>query len=188
MDQTRFRGKSPEQASFFIRAPSVQAEASVLASLFTILDVTPTREAVAPGYPVPDLTRAERLCHAFESYLMIVPGSQITFEHAVLLLNELDRAVELQMNECNTCSSLVVIDALALQDRVTCGRCAEIPAREPADDSPGSIVRCFRVGDVEVRSVSDAKKTDGSAPRVRRAAVHIQRKCQRGPPYAMPSH
>jgi hypothetical protein len=120
----RHRGKSPGQACFFIRTPRVQQESAVLASLFCLLGVMPTNIIVDEEHPLPGVARGERLCQAFEAYLMLVPASQITFEHAVLLVNELARGVELRLDDCNVCGGLLVVDSLTLRN-ARCGRCAE---------------------------------------------------------------
>jgi hypothetical protein len=121
---SRHRGKSPGQACFFIRTPRVQQESAVLASLFCLLGVMPDHIVVDAEHPVPGVTRGEKLCQAFEAYLMLVPSSQISFEHAVLLINELARGVELKLGYCMSCGGLVVVDSLALRD-IRCGRCVE---------------------------------------------------------------
>jgi len=118
----RHRGKSPGQACFFTRTPRVQQESAVLASLFCLLGVIPAPVVVDIDNPLPGVARGERLCQAFEAYLMFVPTSQITFEHAVLLVNELSRGVELRLGDCMVCGGLVVVDGLALRD-IRCGRC-----------------------------------------------------------------
>ncbi len=120
----RHRGKSPGQACFFTRTPRVQQEAAVLASLFCLLGVVPGNAIVDADHPLPGVARGERLCQAFEAYLALVPVSVITFEHAVLLVNELARGEELKLGDCTSCGGLVVIDSLALRD-IRCGRCAE---------------------------------------------------------------
>jgi hypothetical protein len=120
----RHRGKSPGQACFFTRTPRLQQEAAVLASLFCLLGVMPSNIVVDADHPLPGVARGERLCQAFEAYLTLVPASLITFEHAVLLVNELARGEELKLGDCTACGGLVVVDSLALRD-IRCGRCAE---------------------------------------------------------------
>ena len=120
----RHRGKSPGQASFFIRAPRIQQETAVLASLYCMLGVIPTSTIVDSEHPLPGVARGERLCQSYEAYLKLVPTCQITFEHAVLLVNELARSIELRLDDCCECGSLLVVDKLALRD-VRCHRCAE---------------------------------------------------------------
>ena len=121
---SRHRGKSPGQACFFTRTPRVQQESAVLASLFCLLGVIPAHVVVDAENPLPGVARGERLCQAFEAYLMLVPSSQISFEHAVLLINELTRGVELRLGDCMLCGGLVVVDSLALRD-IRCSRCTE---------------------------------------------------------------
>ena len=123
---SRHRGKSPGQACFFIRTPRVQQESAVLASLFCLLGVLPSPDPIDNEPPLPGVARGERLCQAFEAYLMLVPASQISFEHAVLLINELLREEEIRLGDCNQCGGLVVVDGLALKD-IRCGRCSEGP-------------------------------------------------------------
>ncbi len=120
----RHRGKSPQQASFFTRSIRVQQEAAVLASLFCLLGVVPNSVAVDAEHPLPGVARGERLCQAFEAYQALVAAPQITFEHAVLLVNALARGDELRLGGCMDCGGLLVVDSLALRD-VRCGHCAE---------------------------------------------------------------
>lgn len=120
----RHRGKSPGQACFFTRTPRVQQESAVLASLYCLLGVIPAPVIVDLDATLPGVLRGERLCQAFEAYLLFVPTSQITFEHAVLLVNELSSGVELRLGDCMVCGGLVVVDGLALRD-IRCGRCTE---------------------------------------------------------------
>jgi hypothetical protein len=124
----RHRGKSPGQACFFIRTPRVQQESAVLASLFCLLGVIPARLVVESELPVHGVARGERLCQAFEAYLMFVPASQISFEHAVLLVNELAKGDELRLGDCIICGGMVVVDGLALRE-IRCGRCSETAHR-----------------------------------------------------------
>jgi hypothetical protein len=121
----RHRGKSPGQACFFIRSPRVQQEAGVLASLFCLLGVTASA-IVDEENPLPAITRAERLCQAFEAYLMLVPTSHITFEHAVLLVNELARGADIKLEDCCVCGGLVVVESGAGGD-IRCHRCVGAP-------------------------------------------------------------
>jgi hypothetical protein len=116
----RLRGKSPWKASFFFCTPDVQREASILASIFDMLGVTPTRARADGTLLLPSIERAERLCQAFEYHLMVFPAPQITFEHAILLVNELARGIELRLGTCRVCYSLIVADALTPTDNVTC--------------------------------------------------------------------
>jgi hypothetical protein len=121
---TRHRGKSPQQASFFMRSPRIQQETSVLASLYCLLGVMPSNFVVDTTHPIPGVARGERLCQAFEAYCALVPSSQISFEHAVLLVNALARGDELKISGCTDCGGLAVVDSLAEDAAVRCSQCA----------------------------------------------------------------
>ena len=121
---SRHRGKSPGQACYFIRTPRVQQEAAVLASLYCVLGALPVPAISDMEPPVPGVARGERLCQAFEAYLTFVQSAQITFEHAVLLINELARGVEIKLGDCMICGGLVVVDGLSVRD-IRCSRCTE---------------------------------------------------------------
>jgi hypothetical protein len=121
---TRHRGKSPQQAAYFIRSPRIQQETSVLASLYCLLGVMPSSFVVDSAHPIPGVARGERLCQAFEAYCALVPSSQITFEHAVLLVNTLARGDELKISGCVDCGGLAVVDSLEDGTAVRCSHCA----------------------------------------------------------------
>src|SRR4029079_9517910 len=99
----RHRGKSPGQAGFFTRTPRTQQEAAVLASPLCLLCVVPSDVVVDTEHPLPGVARGERLCQAYEAYLTLVPGSLISFEHAILLVNELPRGEELRLGDSTRC-------------------------------------------------------------------------------------
>lgn len=120
----RRRGKSPGQVGFFTRTPRAQQEAAILASLFCLLGVVPSDIVVDADHPLPGVARGERLCQAFEAYLTLIPTSLITFEHAILLVNELARGEELRLGDCTDCGGLVVVDSLSI-GHIRCARCAE---------------------------------------------------------------
>jgi hypothetical protein len=125
---SRHRGKSPGQAGFFIRTPRVQQESAVLASLYCILGAMPEHLILDSEHPVAGVSRGERLCQAFEAYSLFVPTTQITFEHAVLLINQLARGEELKISYCMLCGILLVVDSLALDD-VRCNFCITANSR-----------------------------------------------------------
>ena len=111
---TRHRGKSPQQAGYFLRTVRLRQEAAVLASICCLLGLlhyasgTPAR--LAPG-----IGRAASLCQAYEAYCALVAEPAITIEHAVLLLVTLSHGVELALQGCRDCGALLVADPLALQ-------------------------------------------------------------------------
>jgi hypothetical protein len=119
----RHRGKSPHQIAYFTRSLRIQQETAVLASLLCLLGVVPTQPIAETGHPLPGVARGELLCHAFEAYRMLLPSSQISFEHAVFLAVALARADQLRLGGCSDCGSLVVMERFPVRD-VRCHHCA----------------------------------------------------------------
>ena len=137
---TRHRGKSPQQAAFFMRSARVQQEASALAGLCCLVGLFDARHASRSGEPgprpvapavAPAVAHATSLCQAYEAYRAMVGAPAIGFEHAVLLVSALTRGSELRFGECHGCGALLVVDSLALRP-ARCALC--LPAtssREP---------------------------------------------------------
>jgi len=120
---TRHRGKSPRQIAYFLRAPRIQHETTVLASLLCLFDVLPRETVPDPLRALPSVRRGELLCQAFEAYRTLIPDSQITFEHAVFLLMTLVRGEELGLGRCINCGGLVVMDPQHSR-QACCAHCA----------------------------------------------------------------
>jgi len=146
----RHRGKSPQQAGFFLRTARVRHEAGALAALCCLVGALERRSPLqlagaasnagaSAGMPVgggvallSGVARAAALCQAYEVYRAIVSAPAIGFEHAVLLVNALARGNELALGDCQGCGALLVVDALALRP-VRCALCVEAdPRRLPA--------------------------------------------------------
>lgn len=106
----RHRGKSPQQACYFVRTPEIRQETSVLASVCYLLDVMPSGQVADASRSVPGMQRGEALCAAFETYRQLVPDARISFEHAVFLVLALARGDELRATHCTECTGLIVID------------------------------------------------------------------------------
>jgi hypothetical protein len=111
----RHRGKSPQQASFFTRSLEAREDAAALASLLQLYGVLPRQPIADASRVLPNAQRGELLCSAYESFLRIRPASRISFEHAVFLAVALARADELQPVACASCTSLGLIDQLAMR-------------------------------------------------------------------------
>lgn len=115
---TRHRGKSPQQAGFFVRSPLMRQETAVLASVCYLLGVVPPGPALPDAQrTLPGMQRGEALCEAFETYRRLVPDARISFEHAVFLVTALARADELQATLCGDCTGLIVVDRFAASTR-----------------------------------------------------------------------
>ncbi|MBS0386966.1 MAG: hypothetical protein JSR15_00695 [Proteobacteria bacterium] len=145
----RHRGKSPQQAAFFLRTARLRHEAGALAALcclvgalerrapFAGLPAPATGAALAAAVPIAGVAplsgvaRAAALCQAYEVYQAVVSAPAIGFEHAVLLVNALARGNELALGDCHGCGALLVVDALALRP-ARCALCAEADPRRLA--------------------------------------------------------
>jgi hypothetical protein len=123
---TRHRGKSPQQAAFFVRTLRVRQEASALAALCCLAGVLESGRDGARrsggAAPAIGIGRAGWLCQAYEAYRALLGVPAIGFEHAVLLVNALARGGELRLGDCQGCGALLVVDALALRP-VRCAVC-----------------------------------------------------------------
>jgi hypothetical protein len=139
------RGVSPYQPGFFFRSAHVKSEAAVLAGFLHVCNVVPTERIANAEEVLPNLTRGVRLCRAYQHFRACLPATQISIEHAILLLIELTRGVEVTLSACNNCDALIVIDRLAVAEAL-CSFCqhrrqARLPhssalvERSPAVDS-----------------------------------------------------
>lgn len=132
----RHRGKSPRQAAFFTRSVRMRRESAVFASVSSLFGLI-TRDTIMiqkAAQPAPSVMRGALLCEAFETYRALVGESQISFEHAVFLLDALQAGEELRVAHCRDCSGVLVTDSLALRSPM-CNDCAVVPAFRT--DEPG---------------------------------------------------
>jgi hypothetical protein len=116
----RHRGKSPQQAAFFMRNSRMREETAVLASVCYLLGVVPVGRVADAQRSLPSVQRGEALCEAFETYQHLVQAPRITFEHAVYFITALALGEELSATICSDCRGLMVIDRFAVPAR----RCA----------------------------------------------------------------
>ena len=127
---TRHRGKSPQQAAFFMRTGRARQEAALLASLYRLLGALPHAPAPELARSLPCLPRAELLCQAYGAYRGLVAQGVISFEHAVFLLTTLVRGDELILGGCRDCGAALIVDRWSLR-APRCPLCA-------ADHAQGS--------------------------------------------------
>jgi len=124
----RHRGRSPQQAAYFLRTRRLREEAAWLTSLYLMLDVIPPLQSGAPQRLLPGVGRGRLLCNAYEVFLSLVPDAHISFEHAVFLAHALCRADELRPARCGGCGAVIAADRLA----VRAPRCPGCDAGGPA--------------------------------------------------------
>ncbi len=123
-DIKRRRGKSPRQITRYVKNSRNQIQATTLVVLFSaglLVRIDPD-DAVHPCWPRPDVEFGHRLCRAYETYLLLHPDPQLSFEWAWNLLQCISHNDELYLASCKLCQSIYVQDAYAL-DRGTCPAC-----------------------------------------------------------------
>jgi hypothetical protein len=111
----RHRGRSPQQAAYFTRTRRLRGETACLTSLYLMLGVVPGMPVNDPRRVLPGVVRGQLLCHAYEVFQSIAPGSPISFEHAVFLAHALGRRDELRPARCADCGAVVAADRCALR-------------------------------------------------------------------------
>lgn len=114
------KGVAPHQVSFFWRSAQLRSESAVLAGFLVTFGVFPEGQGRAACESLESVGRGERLCRAYEEFKVCWPEAQSTLEHAILLLQELVRGVEMGLACCLDCDVLIVVDRLT----VTPPRCA----------------------------------------------------------------
>ena len=111
----RHRGKSPHQVGYFTRSVRLQEETLALATSLWLLGVLgKANTAEAPG-SLAALARGAMLCEAFDSYRLARPAAQISFEHAVFLVNALCSGEQLRIGWCSGCGGLMLIEPFSLR-------------------------------------------------------------------------
>lgn len=96
----RRRGRSPQQAAFFLRSGAGAEDAHALAAMLLLFGVVGPATGAAQGSATAALAmlaRGRLLCEAFETYRRIVPQPRIDLEHAVYLAAALQRGDELRL-------------------------------------------------------------------------------------------
>ncbi len=110
------RGKSPQQSAFFSRSAKLKEEASLLASLCSLLGVLPRSETVS-RQALASISRGEAMCQAFEVCRELVTDPRISFENLVYLVSSLAHGEELTLANCEVCGALTVVDRVAIRTR-----------------------------------------------------------------------
>lgn len=117
------RGKAPHQVSYFFRSTHLKCEAAVLGGFLKAFGVLASEGDASAVEQLPGIARGERLCGAFEEFTAYWPSAESTVEHAILLLTELTRGVEIALERCASCHILIVLDRLSVGP-TRCAFCA----------------------------------------------------------------
>jgi hypothetical protein len=118
----RHRGVPPYQPTFFTRSLQLECESSAFASIALRMGVIPSEIIANAAESLPTLQRGEQLTDAYVLYRTLYGQSQISMEHAMLLVAELAERRVLTLQICGTCQGLMVIDRFANRHRV-CAFC-----------------------------------------------------------------
>jgi Flagellar transcriptional activator (FlhC) len=119
----RLRGRAPYQLQFFWRTPKRAIEAATLGGIARLLDVIPAHPVHDAPEPLNSLQRGEAVCAAYELFHAYIPTSQVSIEHAFLLVSALSRGDEVRLGHCVACDGLILVDCLK-PPRQTCAFCS----------------------------------------------------------------
>jgi len=133
----RHRGKSPQQAAFFLRTSRLRQEAAAFAGLCCLVGLLDGRRGQPQQCLAWSVGGATALCQAYEVYRATVGAPAISFEHAVLLVNAVALGQELRIGACQGCGVLLVLDTLALR-AARCQLCAPDALRRPPGAARGA--------------------------------------------------
>jgi hypothetical protein len=106
----RHRGPSPHMVELLLQSTQLRADVALLTSVFCLLDLIPFRPLPSVRREPPNISRGEQMCAAFETFRALVPDSNVTLEHAFLLVNTLIRGKVLALGKCEGCGALIVME------------------------------------------------------------------------------
>ena len=101
------------------------------------LGLVPAQPSAAAGTALPDLTRGNALCTAFETYAIMIPTAAISFEYAVFLAECLARGDLLRLGRCCDCGGVIVVERFPIRER-RCPHCTAAARPAAADGSAGA--------------------------------------------------
>ncbi|MBS0422601.1 MAG: hypothetical protein JSR66_33145 [Proteobacteria bacterium] len=117
----RLRGKAPFRVEFFCKSATLRGETPALVGMLRHFRALPAAGEVTVE-KLPELSRAERLCIAFEEFKAICPSSEIDFERVIILMKELVRGELIRVTTCSMHPELVVHDCLVAREP-SCAHC-----------------------------------------------------------------
>jgi hypothetical protein len=118
----RPRGGSPRKVELLLNSLRQRHEAAMLAHTCIEMQVIAAHPVGHVELQLPDVVKGQLLCTAFASFKRRFPGSGLTIEHGMLLVEELTRNTVLALIACPDCGSPMLIDRLAVARR--CASCA----------------------------------------------------------------
>jgi hypothetical protein len=115
-----FRGPAPTSFQMFLRSNSRTVDATLFSIIHTLLARRPASSHADVLRPC--LDSGERLCDAYEAFREWEPDSDMEFDHAVLLARGAALAETIELIQCPTCQSALLIDKLTKR-RQPCAVC-----------------------------------------------------------------
>jgi hypothetical protein len=131
----RRRGPSPTRTWTLVRSPLLHSEASALAGIAQRMEIIPREPLRNAPRILAGLELGERLCKTFELYHEVVPGATFSMEQFILLVFALAEGKELQMDRCDACHGVLIIDRLGATRR-RCPQCRRSPEETLGSSSP----------------------------------------------------
>jgi hypothetical protein len=119
----RPRGRPPHQLNFFWQSARLRSEVATLAGIARLLNVFPAHPVHDAPEPLNSLQRGEAVCAAYELFHAYIPTSQVSIDHAFLLVSALSRGDEVRLGHCVACDGLILVDCLK-PPRQTCAFCS----------------------------------------------------------------
>jgi hypothetical protein len=108
-----FRGPSPTSFKPFFRSALKASHAAIFVGIFRMVGL---------NTPKPSLEGGEKLCEAYEIYLVWEPDAPLEFDYAVLLaMGSLTRE-EIELSTCERCGCALLLDRLKIP-QLKCMRC-----------------------------------------------------------------
>jgi hypothetical protein len=123
------KGVTPFRPEFFFKTPMLRAQAPLLAGFLRAYDVLPEEGTTLEALPT--LARGEHFAMAYTQFLAVCPDTEISFEHAVLLLNELVIHEAIDLALCEDSGALMIRDCYSTR-RVLCAYCQHRSRRAAA--------------------------------------------------------
>jgi hypothetical protein len=119
----RPRGRPPRQLSFFWRSARLASEAATLAGIARLLNVFPANPVRDTSEPLNSLQRGEGVCAAYELFHAYTRSSEVSIDHAFLLISALSRGDEVRLGHCVACEGLILVDCLKPAGQI-CAHCS----------------------------------------------------------------
>jgi Flagellar transcriptional activator (FlhC) len=120
----RHRGMSPYQPAYLVGSLQLERESAAFTTVALNLGILPPTILPDATLELPSLTRGERLLDAYRLYRDLVPQSEISIEHAFLLITELAQRSALTLQRCTACLGLMVVDRQAARQEY-CAFCRD---------------------------------------------------------------